>query len=114
MAKRKSTAAPPTAPEQSGSVTYLAPRRWLELVKPQPNADTVALLKGLLKQAEAGELSGVVVCSLYSLHGQSRLKKKYDFSLGGVAYDNPQLAVGAMDVCHMLLKEVALKDSGLA
>lgn len=111
MAKRTPPAAPPAAPEQRATVTYLAPRRWLKLVKAAPEPDTVALLKALLQQAEAGELSGVVVVSLNSPSNPDG--NKYDYSLGGIAFDNPTLALGALELCGGLLREFALKDAGL-
>lgn len=109
--RRKAQHSVPTtdAAQGHGTVTPLAPRRILELIRQGPNADVVELLRGLLRQAEAGELAGIVVVGLFPA-GNDR---KYDLSLAGLAAANPTLAVGAMDVCHMLLREAALDDSGL-
>lgn len=76
------------------------------------SADTVALLQGLLRQAIAGELAGLVVIGL--LPPGKAGGKKYDVNLSGLAAANTTLAVGAMDVCQMLLREAALEESGLA
>jgi hypothetical protein len=86
-------------------------RRVVELVRPQANADTVRLLQQLLLQAETGALAGLVAVALLS-PGKSN-GKKYDFSRTGLAATNPTYAVGAMDVCHMLMQEAALEDSGI-
>lgn len=74
-----------------------------------PDTSTIDLLKQLLREAEAGHLAGLVAVRLYP-RGHA---KKYGLSFSGIADQNPALAVGAMDVCHMLLREHALKDSGI-
>jgi len=109
MAKR----IPPTKPldpqKSPATVTPLLPRRILQLVRRQQDTSTVDLLKGLLAQAERGDLAGVVVVGLFPAGSG----KKYDSCLAGLAAANPTLAVGAVDVCHMLLRETALQEAGL-
>lgn len=100
---------PPVAGSEQGATVTQFPRRVVELLQSRASADTVALLQGLLRQAIAGELAGLVVIGLFPPGSD----KRYDFSLSGLAAANPTLAVGAVDVCQMLLREAALKEAGL-
>lgn len=111
MANRKHTAPATVQPPPSANVIPLVPKRFAELVRAAPSEDTIALLGELLRQADAGELTGLVIVSL---HPKQRAGKAFDLSLSGTARTNTTHALAAMDVCHMLLRERALDDSGLS
>lgn len=115
--RRRSAQSPDPIPAHDAAhgggatVTRLVPRRILELVPPQPNAEVVELLTGLLRHTEAGAITGLVSIPLYN-RGHSG--KKFGVSLAGRAKTNPTLAAGAMGTCQMLVQEIALKDAGIA
>ena len=81
----------------------------LQLVKPQSDADTVNLLKTLLQEAERGKLTGLVAVTFYR---PATRQRDYDLSYAGTPARSPLLAIGAMDVCQMLMRENALSDTG--
>lgn len=97
------------APESAANMSRFPSLRNVRLLARMPDASTIDLLKGLLREAEAGNLAGLVAVPLYP-RGHA---KRYDLGLSGFAAENPTYAAGVVDVCHMLLREAALQDSGL-
>ena len=80
-------------------------------VTPQPDADTVRLLEQLLAEARQGKLVGVVAIPFY---GPEQGAREFDLSYAGTPARRPTVAVGAMDVCQMLMREIALEENGLS
>lgn len=78
--------------------------RVLRLVRSGPDLETVTLLERLLHEARSGQVRGLVAITFSFGHAA----RPYDLSYSGTARELPTLAVGAMDVCQMLMREVAL------
>jgi len=106
---RRSVPPAPDAPRTTRETASITPLPLIQLVRQRQDTGTVNLLRELLAQAEAGKIAGLVVVGLFPA-GSDR---KYDVKVSGLAAVNTTLAVGAVDVCHMLLQEKALEESGL-
>jgi hypothetical protein len=95
----------------AAAVIPLASRRVVELVRSQPDRDTIELLTELLGLAQAGAISGLAVVSL---HAPGKSDRKMSVSLTGLAKSNPTLTAGAMSVGKLMVEELALKDAGVS
>ena len=76
----------------------------------QPDIDRRDMFARLTKEAERGDVVGAVVICLRKRRGH---EPHYHLTVSGQAASRPTYALGAVDACSLLLRELALKNAGL-